>query len=56
MNITRRLFSVLSDESICRAAVKTIVPIDKLLSKRFNISRNNIDLYGNYKCKLKQSI
>ena len=55
MNITRRLFSVLSDESICRAAVKTIVPIDKLLSKRFNISRNNIDLYGNYKCKLKQN-
>ena len=55
MNITRRLFSVLSDESICRAAAKSITPIDKLLSNKFNIPRNNIELYGDYKCKLKQS-
>ena len=55
MNLTRRLFSVLSDESICRAAVKTIAPIEKLLADKFNISRNNIELYGDLKCKLKQS-
>ena len=55
MNITRRFLSILSDEFICRAAAKTIVPIEKLLSNKLNISRNNIELYGDLKCKLKQS-
>jgi hypothetical protein len=48
MIFTRRFFSVLSDEYICRAIAKSIAPIDKLLSNKFNISRKNIDLYGDY--------
>ena len=53
MRLTRRFISILSDEQICKKAEKYIKPVDKLLNKKFNIKRNDIELYGDYKCKLK---
>ena len=53
MKLARRFVSILSDEKICKQASKYITPIDTLLKDKFNINRKDIELYGDYKCKLK---
>ena len=55
MNIIKRCFSVLSDEIICKRASKYIMPIENILSNKLSISRKDVELYGDYKCKLKPS-